>query len=123
LRTDRRGAGGDQRGGGTLDEARGIFGEALEWRRDEGEALPERAHVTVTRYGHRARLVSRTLERQGVEQLGACATLLTDVRSALRLYLPPRLIATRRLERSRACLNTPESAAGSPRQRAQLMPN
>jgi predicted RNase H-like HicB family nuclease len=34
--------------GHTLDEAKANVAEALEWRRDEGEPLPERAEVTVT---------------------------------------------------------------------------
>jgi predicted RNase H-like HicB family nuclease len=35
--------------GPTLDEAKANVAEALEWRRDDTEPLPERAQVTVTR--------------------------------------------------------------------------
>jgi predicted RNase H-like HicB family nuclease len=34
--------------GRTLEEAKANVSEALEWRRDEGEPLPEPAQVTVT---------------------------------------------------------------------------
>jgi predicted RNase H-like HicB family nuclease len=34
--------------GRTLDDAKANVAEALEWRRDEGEPLPEPARVTVT---------------------------------------------------------------------------